>query len=337
VQWGRGGRACSEAGPAAPSAASTAASSAAPAEAAAAAAAAPAEAAAAAAVPAAVPAAAATAAAAAAAPAAATATTKAAPTLAAAAAPALAAAAMAFATTAMAFAALAAAAALATAVRRGEDLLWRRRRWLAPLVLVDAPLLALDRAVVVGAPVPLGDARRGAAVPRWRLRAGCCGHVRVTPLGTVAVALVRHLLALALQFLPPSFTCFLSLPAAARAACCCCSGAAPAPIAMVTWASCAAARLRCASRSAAPDKPAHLECSYTHGTRNTNTNNITIPGRTDTEPHKHRLDKQQATHPASCRLTLPPLNRLAAPGRAGKPPTNRRLTHHPPNPCLSVC
>jgi hypothetical protein len=35
---------------------------------------------------------------------------------------------MAFATTAMAFAALAAAAALATAVRRGEDLLWRRRR-----------------------------------------------------------------------------------------------------------------------------------------------------------------------------------------------------------------
>jgi hypothetical protein len=198
VQWGRGGRACSEAGPAAPSAASTAASSAAPAEAAAAAAAAPAEAAAAAAVPAAVPAAAATAAAAAAAPAAATATTKAAPTLAAAAAPALAAAAMAFATTAMAFAALAAAAALATAVRRGEDLLWRRRRWLAPLVLVDAPLLALDRAVVVGAPVPLGDARRGAAVPRWRLRAGCCGHVRVTPLGTVAVALVRHLLALAL-------------------------------------------------------------------------------------------------------------------------------------------
>ena len=173
MQWGWGGRACSEARSAAPGAAPAAASSAAPAEAAAAAAA----------------------------PAAATATTKAAPTLAAAAAPALAAAAMAFAATATAFAALAAAAALATAVRRGEDLLWWRRR-LAPLVLLDTPLLSLDRAVVVGAPVPLGDARRGAAVlvlvRLRRLRAGCCGHVRVAPLGTVTVALVRHLLALAL-------------------------------------------------------------------------------------------------------------------------------------------
>ena len=123
MQWGWGGRACSEARSAAPGAAPAAASSAPPE----------------------------------------TATTKAAPTLAAAAAPALAAAAMAFAATATAFAALAAAAALATAVRRGEDLLWWRRR-LAPLVLLDTPLLSLDRAVVVGAPVPLGDARRGAAV-----------------------------------------------------------------------------------------------------------------------------------------------------------------------------
>jgi len=168
VQWGWGGHACSEAGSAAPAAATAAAPPAAPAAAAPTAAAA-----------------------AAAAPSAAAATIEAAAALAAAAAPALAAA-------AVAFAALAAAATLATAVWRGEDLLWRRRRrWLAPLVLVDAPLLALDRAVVVGALVALGDARRGAAVLR-RLRAGCCGHVRVAPLGTVAVALVLHLLALAL-------------------------------------------------------------------------------------------------------------------------------------------